>query len=121
MIARTLSTIIVALVCAILIAIVFVLKLSFSADQIGGFVVGIVASVIAAFGWFWLNDWIGTATSPGRPQTIRLQTDDTPSQITWAAIRAIIKLSLVCVALVFIFLSIMGRLLGVDVLVLLQS
>lgn len=119
MVSKILTTFIIALVCAIVIALIIACKVPFSLEQICYFAAGVVAAVLAGFGWFRLNIWMGAATSPGQPQTIRLQTNDTPSQITWAAIRATIKLCLVSIALVVIFLSIMSRILGLDVLALL--
>jgi hypothetical protein len=114
MISRILTAIILVLFAAILIALGVNFKIPLNLEQIAFFVLGILAAVIFGFAWFRLNDWIGTATSPGRPQTIRLNTDDTPAQITWAAIRATLVLFMICFGLTLVFLAIMSRLLGVD-------
>ncbi|MBI5302467.1 MAG: hypothetical protein HY868_10040 [Chloroflexi bacterium] len=52
------------------------------------FIGGLVAAAIMGLLSFRVNEWWGTVTRPYKPQTVRLETRETPAQITGAATRA---------------------------------
>jgi hypothetical protein len=116
MISRALTATILALGIAILITLGVVFKVPLSTEQAAFFLMGSATAGLFGFIWFRLNDWISAATSPGRPQSIRLNTDDTPAQITWAAIRATLTLVLICLILLVVFAGLMSNVLGIDLL-----
>jgi len=64
------------------------------------FAVGIAAAALTGGTLFLINNWWDTITRPYRPQTVRLETRETPSQITWVAFRALLLGIIVIVALV---------------------
>lgn len=47
--------------------------------------------------WFTLDSWFSSATRPGRPQRVTIETDETPSQIMDEAFRAVVKIALLIV------------------------
>jgi len=68
----------------------------------------VVAGVVAAltgFTWFFVSDWWDTATRPGQPQRVYLETKETPSRIVSEALWALVRLFLLVVG--------MGIILGV--------
>ena len=89
-------------------------KLPLQAEQVGYFLMGIVTAGVFAFIWTRFVTWASAGGRPGQPQTIRLHTEEMPSQITWAAIRATLILMLVCLILFVAFVLIMTNVLGID-------
>lgn len=75
--------------------------------------VGVTALVAIVFFAFRqrLEGWVSSAISPGKPQSITLQTKETPSQITWQAIRAFFLLVAAFVVLLAIFLFLVRQVL----------
>ena len=62
-------------------------KLRLSVDQTS-FFFGVVLTMISGALVFRLSDWYSTATRPNRPQTVTLETKDTPRRITLVALGA---------------------------------
>jgi hypothetical protein len=58
------------------------------------FFLGVILTMLSGFVVFRLREWYTAATRPRRPQTVTLQTNDTPAQITGAALGAI--LGMIC-------------------------
>lgn len=80
-----------------------------SVDQLS-FFCGVGVTLVAAFITFRLQNWGNAATRPGRPQTVTLQTRETPAQITRASLAAILWIILTlllvsAVAYVFLFVQ----------------
>jgi len=64
------------------------------------FMSGFFTAMITGLMLFILEDWLSTATKPGRPQSITLKTTETPRQVTLAAIVAVVKLTIVACVIV---------------------
>jgi hypothetical protein len=54
------------------------------------FLVGMILTIISGTLSFRFHAWVTTATRPRRPQTVTLQTNETPAQIMGAAFGAIL-------------------------------
>ncbi|HLF26136.1 MAG TPA: hypothetical protein VJG32_07360 [Anaerolineae bacterium] len=67
------------------------------------FGIGIGVATLAGFIVFQLQDWWSSATRPYRPQSVKIETKETPAQITFEAIFSFVKV-IVVIALVIGFL-----------------
>lgn len=56
------------------------------------FWIGVLVSALTGFISFLLNHWWNTATKPYRPQTVTQDTQESPNQVTMAALRALLLL-----------------------------
>ena len=66
------------------------------------FLLGAILTMLAAFLVFRLQEWYNTATRPRRPQSVSMQTQDTPAQITRSALGAIVLMILTIAAMSFV-------------------
>ena len=55
------------------------------------FIIGVVVAGLAGATLFLVGDWWSSVTRPYQPQTVKLETKQTPSQVTFAAFRALLK------------------------------
>jgi hypothetical protein len=96
-------------------------KLQLNEEQIKGFVFGILTSGVMAFIWTRLSGWARSGGRPGQQQTITLHTDETPAQISRAAIKSFFLLLLLFVGLLLVSALALGIALNVDLIDVLQS
>jgi ABC-type Fe3+ transport system permease subunit len=66
-------------------------RLGYTLDRTS-FTVGITVAAFTGLTWFLVSDWWSAITRPYRPQTVKSDTRETPIQIGWAALWAIVKL-----------------------------
>jgi len=52
-------------------------------------------AVLTGLTWFLLTGWWGDLTRPGRPQTVVLETRETPNQIVRRALLAVVEIIIV--------------------------
>ena len=57
----------------------------------GSFVVGIAVAGLTGWAYFLISDWWSSVTRPYHPQTVKHETKETPAQITFAALWALVK------------------------------
>jgi hypothetical protein len=70
------------------------------------FGVGIVAATLTGATLFLVGDWWSSVTRPYHRQSIRLETNQTPSQITFAAFKALVTgIIVIVVVLAVIFVA----------------
>ena len=55
------------------------------------FGIGLMVAAIVAAIYFGLTNWWSTVTRPTRTQSVTHNTNETPSQITWASFWAIVR------------------------------
>ena len=76
--------------------------LGYAFDEVS-FGAAIAVAALTGITWFWVSDWWSTMTKPFRPQTVKLDTKETPSQIGCNALSAIVQLSFfIALAVIFI-------------------
>ncbi len=70
-----------------------------SALDMTSFLAGIGVTVLFGLIWFKINHWYGTLSSMSKPQSVSMQTQQTPARVTIGSIAAFFKL--------IVFLSLM--------------
>jgi hypothetical protein len=60
---------------------------------------GVVLTIMAAYLVIHLQEWYHTAGRPGQTQSASVQTKETPSQVTWSALGAIILVILTIIGI----------------------
>lgn len=67
--------------------------------DLSSFVAGLIAAGFTGGTLFLLEDWWSSTREPFRPQSIRLQTRETPSQISCRAVLSFVRIIFLLVAL----------------------
>lgn len=96
-------------------------KLQLNSEQIKFIVFGVSIAGIMAFIWTRLEVWARNGARPGQTQTITLHTDDTPAQISWAAIKSFFLLLLLFIGLMLITALALTSALNIDLMNVIRS
>ena len=75
---------------------------------------GLAVGVVVGFVWFMINNWLTAATRPFHPQTVTLQTKETPFQVTAAAGGGCVFFIIAVVVLLLIAFQLLG--IDIDIL-----
>ncbi len=59
------------------------------------FIIGIGVALLTGFVVFWLDSWWSTFARPYRPQSVKMDTKETPAQISRASLGALFRLILI--------------------------
>jgi hypothetical protein len=65
-------------------------KISYPVD-VGSFLFGLGVAALTGFAWMLLHGWWSTVTKPFKPMKVMLETKETPAQVNFASIFAIVK------------------------------
>jgi hypothetical protein len=104
-----------------IISIAFTSKLPWNPESLWGFAVGFALPIAYGAIWTILIGWARSGGRPGQQQTITLHTDETPAQISWAAIKSFFLLLLLFAGLLLVSALALGIALNVDLIDFLQS
>ena len=81
-------------------------RLGYTFDAIS-LVAAFSVAALTSFTWVLVTGWWGTITKPFAPQTVKLETKETPFQIGFSAFWAFVKLSVgIIVVAVLIYLAV---------------
>lgn len=119
MISNALARLCMGIVLVITVALLS--KLQLTSEQMVCFVSGILTAGILAFIWSRFSAWARNGARPGQTQTITFHTDETPAQISWAAVRSFFLLLLLLIGLLVAAALALGVAFNVDLVNSLRS
>ena len=80
--------------------------LGYAFDEVS-FGAAIAVAALTGFTWFLVSDWWSAMTKPFHPQTVKMETKDTPFQIGCNALWAIVQLCFfIALAIIFVIMVI---------------
>ena len=79
--------------------------LGYALDEMS-FAAAIAVAILTGFTWFLVSDWLSKMTRPYSPQTVKLDTKETPIQIILAALLAIVRFFLFTVLAIVVIVLI---------------
>lgn len=75
--------------------------------DVTSFFAGVLATVIFGLLWFRLNNWHGSMGGMSRPQSVNLETKQTPARVTLSSILAFFKLVVSLLLLTALFVALL--------------